>query len=608
MKMKGGMLYLCIVMLSMFAFACNNHQEEFDSLVPSDMDEIIVKAVLPDGAGSRVTLIPGENEDGNPIVDITWDKEDAFWVLQCVVEGQLFSKTEEGNLFTGTLPVDGQDDFVAFYPPVVQENGQGWRLDEAVPVELDKQTGSLDKNKTYMTAKSADGKSFVFHHLTALLKPSFSGFPSDVNINRIIVGVSKCVNGTLYKGDYPFWDRGGNEITIDYDTPVGQDTDFYIYLPPLEQDKLLMFAVTATDGKIYRGELTLSMEIKEGKLYTADVALTPEEDIPYLTFSADAEQILCMSIPVGHLEYSVNDAEWKELSTWLVTFGGEYGNLRLRGKDYRGTVISENNYVGAQITFKNNDVYVDCSGDIRTLAGYESYKMDKPFASFSGLFKDCTVLKTAPELPSLSLQRSCYERMFSGCTSLTEAPELPATNLESLCYQQMFSGCTSLTKAPELPATNLEYGCYASMFSSCTSLTEAPELPATNLETLCYYNMFMQCTSLTEAPELPAINLKAYCYELMFWGCRRLTKAPVLKAEVLELGCYDDMFAFCSNLTEVTMLATDITAQDCLTNWLRNSSGTSGTFYKSPDMDVSAFLVGDSGIPEGWTVMDYTGN
>jgi len=45
--------------------------------------------------------------------------------------------------------------------------------------------------------------------------------------------------------------------------------------------------------------------------------------------------------------------------------------------------------------------------------------------------------------------------MFRGCTSLITAPELPATTLTNYGYQGMFGGCTSLTKAPDLPATTL---------------------------------------------------------------------------------------------------------------------------------------------------------
>ena len=60
----------------------------------------------------------------------------------------------------------------------------------------------------------------------------------------------------------------------------------------------------------------------------------------------------------------------------------------------------------------------------------------------------------------------------------------------------MFRNCTALTQALELPATTLVDRCYDSMFSGCTSLTQAPELPATTLSDYCYYYMFKDCTSL----------------------------------------------------------------------------------------------------------------
>ncbi|MBR6112655.1 MAG: leucine-rich repeat protein, partial [Paludibacteraceae bacterium] len=91
----------------------------------------------------------------------------------------------------------------------------------------------------------------------------------------------------------------------------------------------------------------------------------------------------------------------------------------------------------------------------------------------------------------------CFYSLFKGCTSLTQAPELPATTLANYCYQYMFEGCTSLTQAPELPATTLADYCYSYMFEGCTSLTQASELPATTLANYCYQYMFEGCTSLT---------------------------------------------------------------------------------------------------------------
>jgi hypothetical protein len=60
--------------------------------------------------------------------------------------------------------------------------------------------------------------------------------------------------------------------------------------------------------------------------------------------------------------------------------------------------------------------------------------------------------------------------MFKNCTSLVNAPELPATTLMQDCYKQMFTNCTSLVNAPELPATTLVTSCYSNMFYGCSSL------------------------------------------------------------------------------------------------------------------------------------------
>ena len=61
---------------------------------------------------------------------------------------------------------------------------------------------------------------------------------------------------------------------------------------------------------------------------------------------------------------------------------------------------------------------------------------------------------------SLAGKNNCYINMFKECSSLTTAPELPATTLANNCYDSMFKGCKSLTQAPELPATTLANGCY----------------------------------------------------------------------------------------------------------------------------------------------------
>ena len=207
----------------------------------------------------------------------------------------------------------------------------------------------------------------------------------------------------------------------------------------------------------------------------------------------------------------------------------------------------------------------------------------------------------------ISCTSDCY--VYGNVMSLissTDYATLTTLDLEEgYTFCCLFKDNTQLknhpTKTLELPATTLAYGCYGDMFSGCTGLTEAPVLPATTLAKGCYFGMFSYC-GLTEAPVLSATTLADSCYNEMFLGCTGLTKAPELPATTLAEGCYEHMFSGCKNLNKVTCLATDISASRATAGWLYDVSAT-GTFYKHPDM--KDWSTGSSGIPEGWTVVDY---
>lgn len=219
-----------------------------------------------------------------------------------------------------------------------------------------------------------------------------------------------------------------------------------------------------------------------------------------------------------------------------------------------------------------------------------------------GMFSGCTNLEMAPSISATTLGYWSCTYMFLGCTKLKKAPNISATTLEEWSCVGMFSGCISLESAPFVLATNLGLKSCGSMFSGCTSLVKAPELPATELAKECYSDMFSDCISLAEAPELPATELTETCYGGMFSGCTSLKEAPVLPATTLVRQCYSAMFSGCTNLNKVTMLATNVRAEECLAIWLWDVSST-GVFIKNKDM--KSLPSGDSGIPYGWSVVDY---
>ena len=239
---------------------------------------------------------------------------------------------------------------------------------------------------------------------------------------------------------------------------------------------------------------------------------------------------------------------------WTIWDGSQISSSNIDGRQriyFRG---SRNSYIRGQNASNNNawkitGSNVECNGNIECLLDYQKVAAGIHPAMgrncYKGMFRNCSSLTTAPQLPATTLEYECYNSMFYGCSSLTTAPELPATTLEYECYNNMFNGCSSLTIAPELPATTLAKACYEFMFKNCSSLTSAPALPATTLYESCYSSMFTNCENLTTAPALPATTLAFGCYYNMFAGCFRLRKIPALPAHILPDYCYYRMFKEC---------------------------------------------------------------
>ena len=126
---------------------------------------------------------------------------------------------------------------------------------------------------------------------------------------------------------------------------------------------------------------------------------------------------------------------------------------------------------------------------------------------YKWMFGRCTSLTTAPAFPvtTLTCGLECCLSMYEGCTSLVGGVSrignannvIADGNITSgSCFYQMFKDCTALVIAPELPATNLGEFCYWRMFQGCTALVNAPELPAITLAYKCYFETFKNCTNV----------------------------------------------------------------------------------------------------------------
>ena len=332
-----------------------------------------------------------------------------------------------------------------------------------------------------------------------------------------------------------------NSVTINGDVKAYKQSDntYYALMVPCEAETTKEFLSLEVGASNAKETLTGIPALEAGKSYTYQLTVgknkisvsgitvkdwtTGEtipggkaEIIPYVTFKADEEQEFYITATEGYtipnLEYSVNNGKWTPVvAKEKVTFGGAYGDLRLRGiNNINGTSSNDYNQTTwdfdyIQICFYRN-VTVACEGDIRTLLDYKTYK-------------------------TVNTNKARFYKLFMNCSELTSAPELPATTLADGCYFKMFYGCGNLTSAPELPATTLAESCYTEMFYNCSQLTSAPKLPATTLAADCYYNMFFSCSQLTSAPDLPATTLVVDCYNGMFYGCTKLSTVTMLASK-----------------------------------------------------------------------------
>ena len=340
---------------------------------------------------------------------------------------------------------------------------------------------------------------------------------------------------------------GEVEGKLYFTTDEATETPLIVKTGTLEAGKSYTYNLIVGKNKVTIGGVTVA-EWGTGKIDGGKA----EEYIPYVTFTAEKAQTFKMTEYDGYkisgLEYSVNNGDWTTLEAGTgVTFGGSNGNLRLRGKNLKGTSVS-GQY--STITFTDRNVPVACTGDIRTLLDWDNYTtVNTENAMFIRLFENCSVLTSAPELPATSLAYNCYYCMFLGCTNLKSAPKLPAPTLTTCCYYCMFAMCTNLKTAPELPAEELAYQCYDSMFSGCTNLKTAPKLPAKISQRECYASMFSGCTNL---------------------------KSAELSIEFLVRDCCSQMFNNCTNLSSVTMLAPseEITLSGSYLDYWLNNAGT----------------------------------
>lgn len=233
----------------------------------------------------------------------------------------------------------------------------------------------------------------------------------------------------------------------------------------------------ALSGEYVDNRIYFITDIGEIKLNGVNYGGSKQEEPDYLTFTAEtAGSTVALNKNTDDpslsavLEYSTDgetwtNYEWSGTAGTVITLANVGDYVKFRGDNATFSIHASSLYYLFAITGS-----VGASGNINTLMSKNGNAVLTTYC-FTYLFKQCTGLTSAPELPATELADTCYFNMFNGCSGLTSAPELPATVLTNECYNRMFKDCTGLTSAPEMTATSFITDCYTQTFRNCASLS-----------------------------------------------------------------------------------------------------------------------------------------
>lgn len=316
------------------------------------------------------------------------------------------------------------------------------------------------------------------------------------------------------------------------------------------------------------------------------------------------EDGMTVTATITGLEYSLDNKVWTSLAANSASPSvatGERVYLRVSQAPASGGIKTLS--ASKRCNVGGNIMSLVYGGDYADKTEFPATNIGSYYSYFSALFQGAKIVSAKSlELPAknLSFYEYIYAYMFKNCSSLVEAPDLPAEELGVTAYYSMFENCTVLETTPAIYARSVKRESMSNMFLGCSGLKEAGDLLITMTADSCCKQMFRNCSALVKAPALPATSMASECYRSMFQGCSSLTEAPVLPAEKLVSGCYSYMFGQCSALSKITAMTKDALSSTYANYWVSGVAAT-GIFVKNAAA-TWANTFGTSAIPSGWTV------
>ena len=216
------------------------------------------------------------------------------------------------------------------------------------------------------TLKSADeALNFSLERKTARLVLKISGFtdvPGNIKHVRIVSKASTAADETN-KIDITPLTSGGGAVGTTYTALVAPGkvvAKFYFTDNTSTEEPVTMTTNVTEAGSSYIYNLNVIKRTKievtgitEGPWTASGTTTGDLTPIPYVTFKAEQAQTFKMTAQyytISGLQYSVNNGDWNDVvADKVVEFGGDKGDLRLRGTNTNGTASADDPY--STITF-----------------------------------------------------------------------------------------------------------------------------------------------------------------------------------------------------------------------------------------------------------------
>ena len=191
-------VYMLSILACVGASSCSSSDETAGNDAANGK-AISIKTSIGNGVESRVTY----TDDGTSKVAVSWSTTETFKMYQGTGgSGTEFSKSAEGNVFTGTAPTDGSGNTYYGVYPATLTNANG-----ALSIDISSQVGTTAENgiKEFMVAQTQDlTQTLTFAHKLVVLKLSLTlpagvtGTASEVTVSGLHSKATYSLSGSVF--------------------------------------------------------------------------------------------------------------------------------------------------------------------------------------------------------------------------------------------------------------------------------------------------------------------------------------------------------------------------------------------------------------------------